>query len=55
MEAVGRLTGGIAHDLNNILTVITGTVEILGEAVADQPELAAIAKMIDDAAARGGT
>jgi signal transduction histidine kinase len=53
MEAVGQLTGGIAHDLNNILTVITGTIEILAEAVADRPELAAIAKMIDEAAGRG--
>ena len=53
MEAVGQLTGGIAHDLNNILTVITGTIEILAEGVADRPELVAITKMIDDAAARG--
>ena len=53
MEALGQLTGGIAHDLNNILTVITGTIEILAEAVADRPELAAIAKMIDEAAGRG--
>ena len=53
MQAVGRLTGGVAHDLNNILTVITGTVEILAEGVADRPQLAAIAKMIDAAAARG--
>ena len=53
MDAVGRLTGGVAHDLNNILTVITGTVEMLAEAVADRPQLAAIAKIIDEAAARG--
>jgi PAS domain S-box-containing protein len=53
MEAVGQLTGGIAHDFNNILTVITGTIEILSEAVAKEPQLAAITRMIDDAAARG--
>jgi PAS domain S-box-containing protein len=53
MDAVGQLTGGVAHDFNNILTVITGTIGILGNAVADRPELASIAKLIDDAAERG--
>jgi PAS domain S-box-containing protein len=53
MEAVGQLTGGIAHDFNNILTVITGTIEILADAVEDEPQLAAIARMIDEAATRG--
>ncbi|MGY4366455.1 PAS domain S-box-containing protein [Bradyrhizobium sp. LB1.3] len=53
MEAVGQLTGGVAHDFNNILTVITGTIGILAEAVAKEPELAAITKMIDEAAWRG--
>ena len=53
MEAVGQLTGGIAHDFNNILTVITGTIEILAEAVENDPQLAAITRMIDEAASRG--
>jgi signal transduction histidine kinase/CheY-like chemotaxis protein len=53
MDAVGQLTGGVAHDFNNILTVITGTIGILAEAIADRPELVSIAKLIDDAAERG--
>jgi signal transduction histidine kinase len=53
LEAVGQLTGGIAHHLNNILTVITGSIEMLAEGIVDRPELAAIAKTTEEAAARG--
>ncbi len=53
MEAIGQLTGGIAHDFNNILTVILGMTELLADAVAGDPQLAATAKSIDEAAERG--
>jgi PAS domain S-box-containing protein len=36
MEAVGRLSGGVAHDFNNILGVILGYSELLAEKI---PEL----------------
>jgi PAS domain S-box-containing protein len=53
MEAVGQLTGGIAHEFNNMLTVITGTIEILADAVKDNPPLSTITKLISEAADRG--
>jgi signal transduction histidine kinase len=53
MEAVGELAGGIAHDFKNILTVITATLDMLTDAVADKPDLAGVVQLIEDAAGRG--
>ncbi len=50
---MGQLSGGILHEFNNILTVISGTIDILAQAVSDRPELAAITRLIDEAALRG--
>jgi PAS domain S-box-containing protein len=53
METIGQLTGGVAHDFNNLLTVITGTIDLVVEAVEDDPAVAGLAKMIKEAAWRG--
>jgi PAS domain S-box-containing protein len=53
METIGQLTGGVAHDFNNLLTVITGTIDLVVEAVEDDPAIAGLAKMIKEAAWRG--
>ncbi len=38
MQAVGELTGGIAHDLNNILTVVSTNLELMGDSLPPQHE-----------------
>ncbi len=39
MESVGQLAAGVAHDFNNILTVINGSASFLSELLKDQPDL----------------
>ena len=54
MEAIGRLAGGVAHDMNNLLTVITGYSEMaLGGEGLDESVRTALEE-IKKAAERGG-
>jgi two-component system, cell cycle sensor histidine kinase and response regulator CckA len=55
MEAVGRLAGGIAHDVNNLMTVVTGYAELLLEELHDQPRLHQMTTEVKRAADRGTT
>jgi PAS domain S-box-containing protein len=53
MEAIGQLAGGVAHDFNNILTVISGRAEFLRDALPEKSEGADDVGEILQASARG--
>jgi signal transduction histidine kinase/ActR/RegA family two-component response regulator len=53
LSAIGALTAGVAHDFNNILQVMFGTMEALIAALAGNRELEPLARMGRQAVERG--
>jgi PAS domain S-box-containing protein len=55
LEAVGRLAGGLAHDFNNILTVVKGFSELLEHSIDEKDPRRGEIEEIKQAAQRGST
>jgi len=53
MDALGKLTGGIAHDYNNMLGVVLGYADLLKVSLANQPKLRNYIDQISHAGERG--
>jgi two-component system, cell cycle sensor histidine kinase and response regulator CckA len=47
MDAIGRMSGGMAHDFNNLVTVIMGYTRLALDDIGAHPELAAIRKNLE--------
>jgi two-component system, cell cycle sensor histidine kinase and response regulator CckA len=54
LEAVGRLAGGVAHEVNNMMTIILGFSDLLARAGRLPPERQGEVEEIRKAAARAG-
>jgi two-component system cell cycle sensor histidine kinase/response regulator CckA len=55
LEAIGRLAGGITHDFNNVLTIITGYSEILLNRIPADSNLREAVSEINSAGYRAAT
>jgi len=53
MDAMGKLTGGVAHDFNNMLGVILGYTDLLEDKLTNQPDISRYASEIRRAGERG--
>ena len=55
MEAIGTLAGGVAHDFNNILMVISGYSSVLSEALQAEPKLRSHVEQIQKSGERAAS
>jgi signal transduction histidine kinase len=53
MEAIGQLTGGVAHDFNNMLTVVLANLELLARRLTPESPLRTYVDRAMKGAARG--
>ena len=55
MEAVGQLTGGVAHDFSNLLMVISGNLELIEDCTTEKDAVRRLAAAARKAADRGAS
>jgi PAS domain S-box-containing protein len=53
LDALGQLTGGVAHDFNNILMVISGSLHFLKKSATSEPRVQRAISAIETATKRG--
>src|ERR1700751_810525 len=55
LDALGQLTGGVAHDFNNILMIISGSLHFLKKRAGSDPKVQRAITAIDTATRPGAT
>lgn len=55
MEALGQLAGGIAHDFNNVMQAVQGGAGLIRRRASNPQTVDHLARMVEEAAERGGS